>query len=102
MSYSVIILFMSNEVMFDEDNGNNRVGNIAIVPGAPKGMLAWLVKNKIVKNGKQGEQFLLGIAVVAVLLAVSVYYLFVIPHPLTLKVTSEPGPHGTLIPVLHQ
>ena len=81
--------------MFDEDNGNNRVGNIGIVRGAPTGMLAWLVKSKIVKNAKQGEYLLLGIAVVVIISAIAIFFFFGTTHPQPTK--TELGPNGMTI-----
>jgi hypothetical protein len=52
-----ILTAVSEDVIFDDDE-NDMVGNIQIVPGAPTGMLAWLIKSKITKNGEQSEQFL--------------------------------------------
>ncbi len=57
---------MSDEVVFGEDI----VGNIRVVPGAPTGMLTWLVKNKIVKSVRHAELFLLGIVAVATIVAI--------------------------------
>jgi predicted aspartyl protease len=62
---------VSEDVIFDDDE-NDMVGNIQIVPGAPTGMLAWLIKSKITKNGEQSEQFLIGIAIFSVVLAIVV------------------------------
>ena len=59
---------MSDEVIFEDDP--DLVGNMAIVRGAPKGMLAWLVKKEIVKNAHQAEQFLLWVTIGAVILMV--------------------------------
>ena len=86
---------MSGEVTFEgEDNLNNTVGNIQIVPGAPTGMLAWLLKNKVVKNGKQAEQILLWIAGGAVILAVIIYGLnfWHLPNPNASKPVGAPIP----------
>ncbi len=63
---------MSSEVLFEEE-ANDRVGNIGIVSGPPKGMLAWLVKEKVVKTGKQAEQLLLAVTIGAVILTVGVF-----------------------------
>jgi hypothetical protein len=71
---------MSNEVVFEgEDSADNTVGNIQIVPGAPTGMLAWLVKNKVVKNARHAELFLLGVAIVAVILGIFFFFHAVSP-----------------------
>ena len=59
--------------MFEDEQGGNTVGNISIVPGAPKGMLAWLIKAKIVDSGRQAEYFLLGVAIAAIVLAVGLF-----------------------------
>ena len=73
---------MDDQVIFEDDNiGENRVGNIQIVPGAPTGMLAWLVKNQVVKNAKQAETFLLGLAIACVVLAVVVFVIWGTSHP---------------------
>ena len=62
---------MSSEVTFEEEDSSNRVGNIQIVLGAPTGMLAWLVKNKVVANARQAEMFLLGVCIIFVLIAIT-------------------------------
>jgi hypothetical protein len=82
---------MSTEgVVFEEDSPPNRVGNITIVPGAPTGMLKWLVKNNLAKDGKSAEKLLLIIAIVAVVVAIGVYVLFN-PTPRPPQTPASPG-----------
>ncbi|MEA2701610.1 MAG: hypothetical protein QOE22_319 [Candidatus Parcubacteria bacterium] len=90
---------MSNEVVFLEENPNT-VGNIRIVQGAPKGILAWLVKNKTVQTAKQGERVLVVVAVIAIVLAIGIYVLFGMnrsaPPP---YMPGIPSASGTLMPI---
>jgi len=67
---------MSQEVIFEDDDSSNTVGNISIVPGAPKGMLAWLVKKNVVQNAKQAEVVLLVVTIGAVLLTIVIFVFF--------------------------
>ena len=72
---------MSNQVVFEDETANT-ISNISIVRGVPTGMLAWLVKKKIAKDGRQAEKLLLGVAVVAIILAIAIYFLFNTTHSL--------------------
>ncbi len=60
---------MSDEVIFEDDD-KDFVRNIALVPGPPKGLLSWLVKEKIVKNGREAELLLLWMCIISVILAI--------------------------------
>ncbi len=72
-----------NGVTFLDEENNNTVANIRIVPGKPQGMLLWLVEKKIAKNGRQAEYILLIIGVVALVL--TGFFIFSMiqnaPHP---------------------
>ena len=60
---------------FTGNDGDDFVRNIRIVPGRPTGMLSWLVTKKIVKNARQAEKVLFGVAIAAVLITVGVLLL---------------------------
>ncbi len=62
-----------NGVEFIDEVGADTVSNIQIVRSAPTGMIAWLVKKKVVKTGHQAELVLLGVTVVASLLAAGIF-----------------------------
>lgn len=59
-----------NGVTFLEEDA---VSTIRIVPGKPQGILAWLVKNKVAKNGHQAELQLLAVAIVSVVVAAGIF-----------------------------
>ena len=81
---------MSDEVVFEENK--DYVQNIRLVPGAPKGLLAWLVQKKIVQNARQAELSLFWVAVGAAVLAVIIFVLnFVhLPNPNATKPLGPP------------
>jgi len=85
-------------VVLGEDE--NLVGNVRIVPGAPKGMLAWLIKKKIAKNGKGAEQLLFAVFIVCIVLSIAIFFFFGVNHPI---IRTGPefrvGPYGNLEPV---
>jgi flagellar biosynthesis/type III secretory pathway M-ring protein FliF/YscJ len=68
---------MAHEVVFEDDPlVHDMPGNNRGISGASSSMLAWLVEHKIVKDSKQAELFLLGVVVVAVILAIFFFMLY--------------------------
>jgi hypothetical protein len=66
---------MSTEVIFNEQNTDNVVQNIKIIPGAPKGITKWLIKNNLTSNARKAEQLLVWVTIFSLLLAIVVYVL---------------------------
>jgi hypothetical protein len=92
---------MSNGVVFEnEESSSNRVGNIQIVSGAPTGILAWLVKAKVAKDGKEAERLLLIFAIIIILISLGIATVTFMPHHAP-PPTLVPGANGQLVPLTH-
>ena len=90
---------MSDEVIFDDDS-KDFVQNIVLVPGPPKGILSWLVKEKIVKNGRQAELLLVWVCIVSVILAIVFFAfangVFTPKAPTDWRLYAIPNPHKSI------
>ena len=65
---------MSDDIVcLDEENSNNLGSNSRVGPAAPRGMIAWLIRNKVVKNTRQGEYVLLGVVILLVISAIGIF-----------------------------
>ncbi len=89
-----------NGVTFLDEDDQNLVSNIRVVPGKPQGMLLWLVEKKIAKNGRQAEYILLIVGVVALVLTGFTLYSGIrsTPHGTTLNIplgAAHPTPRQT-------
>lgn len=89
-----------SDVTFDEENSSNAVGNIRIVPGAPTGMLAWIIKHNLAKDGKGAERLLLILAIIMILIAIGIAVVTFMPHHAP-PPTAVPGSNGQLVPLTH-
>ena len=90
---------MSSEVTFQEEQ-TNTVGNIGIIRGAPTGMLAWIIKNKLAKDGTGAERLLLVSAIIIVLIAIGIAVATFTPHHAP-PPAMIPGSKGQLVPLTH-